>query len=51
MDDVVTDSKKALKIYVDYLRSVGKKGILLTNYEQMMFIRKHMGYLEMGSGK
>jgi UDP-N-acetylmuramyl tripeptide synthase len=51
VDDVVTDSKKALKIYVDYLRSVGKKGILLTNYEQMMIIRKHMGYLEMGSGK
>ena len=51
VDDVVTDSRKALKNYVDHLRSVGKRGILLTNYEQMMIIRKHMGYLEMGSGK
>ena len=51
LDDVVTDSKKALIAYVDYLRSIGKQGILLTNYEQMMTIRKHMGFLEMGSGK
>jgi UDP-N-acetylmuramyl tripeptide synthase len=51
LDEVVTDSKKALIAYVDYLRSIGKQGILLTNYEQMMAIRKHMGFLEMGSGK
>jgi UDP-N-acetylmuramyl tripeptide synthase len=51
VDEVVTDSKKALKIYVDHLRSVGKSGILLTNYEQMMIIRRHMGFLEMESGK
>jgi len=49
--DVVTDSKKALRIYVDHLRKVNKRGILLTNYEQMMIIRKHMGFLEMESGK
>ena len=49
--EVVTDSKKALRIYVDHLRAVNKRGILLTNYEQMMIIRKHMGFLEMESGK
>ena len=48
---VVTDSRKALKDYVEFLRTTGKSGILLTNYEQMMAIRKLMGFLEMGSGK
>jgi UDP-N-acetylmuramyl tripeptide synthase len=51
VQEVITDSKQALKIYTEYLKSSGKQGTLLTNYEQMMFIRKQMGFLDLESGK
>lgn len=51
VEEVVTDSKQALAKYVDYLKTSGKRGTLLTNYEQMMAIRKLMGFLDLESGK
>jgi UDP-N-acetylmuramyl tripeptide synthase len=48
---VSTDSKQALAGYVDFLKGNRKRGTLLTNYEQMMAIRKLMGCMEMESGK
>jgi lipid II isoglutaminyl synthase (glutamine-hydrolysing) len=48
---VEPDSKKALSQYVSFLKADGKRGTLLTNYEQMMAIRKLMGYLDLESGK
>jgi lipid II isoglutaminyl synthase (glutamine-hydrolysing) len=48
---VLPDSKAALEHYVDYLAGVSKRGILITNYEQMMVIRKLMGFLDLESGK
>ena len=49
--EVVTDSKQALAKYVDFLKSNGKRGTLITNYEQMMVIRKLMGFMDLESGK
>ena len=48
---VEPDSKKALAQYVSFLKADGKRGTLLTNYEQMMAIRKLMGFLDLESGK
>ena len=48
---VETDSRIALAEYVQFLKTSGKRGTLLTNYEQMMAIRKHMGFLDLESGK
>jgi lipid II isoglutaminyl synthase (glutamine-hydrolysing) len=48
---VVAESKQALEQYVSYLSQVGKRGTLITNYEQMMAIRKHMGLRDLESGK
>jgi len=48
---VIPDSKKALQHYVAFLTEAKKRGTLLTNYEQMMFIRKQMGFLDLESGK
>lgn len=48
---VMTDSKVALEAYVDFIHSSGKRGTLITNYEQMMIIRKHMGFMDLESGK
>jgi UDP-N-acetylmuramyl tripeptide synthase len=48
---VIPDSRKALQHYVDYLSAEKKRGTLITNYEQMMFIRKQMGFLDLESGK
>lgn len=48
---VIPDSRAALEKYVGYLKQTGKRGVLITNYEQMMAIRKSMGFLEMESGK
>jgi lipid II isoglutaminyl synthase (glutamine-hydrolysing) len=51
VQEVNTDSKQALASYVEFLKHNGKRGTLLTNYEQMMAIRKQMGYLDLESGK
>ena len=51
VSNVQPDSKKALSEYVRFLKENGKRGTLLTNYEQMMAIRKLMGYLDLESGK
>lgn len=51
VEEVLTDSKQALTRYVDFLRSSGKRGTLITNYEQMMAIRKFMGFMDLESGK
>jgi lipid II isoglutaminyl synthase (glutamine-hydrolysing) len=48
---VQPDSKQALSQYVSFLKANGKRGTLLTNYEQMMAIRKLMGFLDLESGK
>jgi lipid II isoglutaminyl synthase (glutamine-hydrolysing) len=48
---VIPESKKALQHYVGYLSAEKKRGTLITNYEQMMFIRKQMGFLDLESGK
>ena len=50
--NVVPDSKLALQHYVDYLSSLpGKQGILLSNYEQMMFVRKQVGLHDLEGGR
>ena len=51
IEQVQPDSKQALAEYVSFLKSTGKRGTLLTNYEQMMAIRKLMGFLDLESGK
>jgi UDP-N-acetylmuramyl tripeptide synthase len=51
VDAVLPDSKKALADYVSFLKQQGKRGTLLTNYEQMMVIRKLMGFLDLESGR
>ena len=51
VEEVLTDSKQALAEYVKFLKSEGKRGTLVTNYEQMMEIRKLMGFLDLESGK
>lgn len=48
---VEPDSKQALAQYVSFLKANGKRGTLLTNYEQMMAIRRLMGFLDLESGK
>jgi UDP-N-acetylmuramyl tripeptide synthase len=48
---VETDSRIALAEYMQFLKTSGKRGTLLTNYEQMMAIRKQMGFLDLESGK
>lgn len=48
---VISDSRAALDSYTDYLLGEGKRGTLLTNYEQMMEIRKQMGFLDLESGR
>ena len=50
-EEVLPDSKQALAKYVSFLKENGKRGTLLTNYEQMMAIRKLMGFLDLESGK
>jgi UDP-N-acetylmuramyl tripeptide synthase len=40
---VIPDSKQALKKYVDYLAGIGQEGLLLSNYEQMMQVRRLVG--------
>jgi UDP-N-acetylmuramyl tripeptide synthase len=50
-ENVEPDSKQALAEYVSFLKANGKRGTLLTNYEQMMAIRKLMGFLDLESGK
>jgi hypothetical protein len=50
-ESVEPDSKQALAQYVSFLKANGKRGTLLTNYEQMMAIRKLMGFLDLESGK
>jgi UDP-N-acetylmuramyl tripeptide synthase len=51
VDAVSPDSKQALAEYVSFLKQNGRRGTLLTNYEQMMAIRKLMGFLDLESGK
>jgi len=50
IEQVQPDSKQALAEYVSFLKATGKRGTLLTNYEQMMAIRKLMGFLDLESG-
>ena len=50
-EEVLPDSKQALARYVSFLKENGKRGTLLTNYEQMMAIRKLIGFLDLESGK
>ena len=50
-EEVLPDSKQALARYVSFLKENGKRGTLFTNYEQMMAIRKLMGFLDLESGK
>jgi lipid II isoglutaminyl synthase (glutamine-hydrolysing) len=51
VDSVIPDSKQALAEYVSFLKQNGKRGTLLTNYEQMMAIRRLMGFLDLENGK
>jgi UDP-N-acetylmuramyl tripeptide synthase len=51
IEKVQPDSKQALAEYLAFLKSSGKRGTLLTNYEQMMAIRKLMGFLDLEGGK
>jgi UDP-N-acetylmuramyl tripeptide synthase len=51
VEQVQPDSKQALSEYVSFLKANGKRGTLLTNYEQMMAIRKLMGFLDLENGK
>lgn len=51
VDEVIPDSKTALATYTNFLAESGKRGTLITNYEQMMAIRRIMGYLDLESGK
>jgi len=51
VEEVLPDSRQALARYVKFLKEQGKRGTLLTNYEQMMAIRKLMGFLDLESGK
>lgn len=51
VEEVVPESKLALAKYFEFLKHTGKRGTLLTNYEQMMAIRKLMGFLDLESGK
>jgi lipid II isoglutaminyl synthase (glutamine-hydrolysing) len=48
---VIPDSKDALQRYVDYLSSIGEPGTLLSNYEQMMFVRKLTGHHDLEGGR
>jgi hypothetical protein len=48
---VIPDSKVALQKYVEYLSTAGKTGILLSNYEQMMFVRKQVGLHDLEGGR
>ena len=48
---VLPNSNLALDSYIEYLAKVGKRGTLITNYEQMMIIRRSMGFLDLESGK
>lgn len=48
--EVIPNSKNALESYVEYIRDLGVRGTLITNYEQMMAIRKHMGFMDLESG-
>jgi len=48
---VIPDSKDALQRYVDYLSSIGESGILLSNYEQMMMVRKLIGLHDLEGGR
>jgi lipid II isoglutaminyl synthase (glutamine-hydrolysing) len=51
LGQVIPDSKQALEEYSTMLQETGKRGTLITNYEQMMVIRKQMGFLNLESGK
>jgi hypothetical protein len=48
---VIPDTKDALHRYVDYLLSIGEAGILLSNYEQMMLVRKLVGLHDLEGGR
>jgi lipid II isoglutaminyl synthase (glutamine-hydrolysing) len=48
---VIPDSKDALQRYVDYLSSIGEPGTLLSNYEQMMLVRKLIGHHDLEGGR
>lgn len=48
---VIPDSKDALRRYVDYLSSIKEPGILLSNYEQMMMVRKLTGLHDLEGGR
>jgi hypothetical protein len=48
---VIPDSKDALQIYVDYLSGISEPGILLSNYEQMMLVRKLVGLNDLEGGR
>ncbi|MFY9304481.1 MAG: MurT ligase domain-containing protein [Rhodoluna sp.] len=51
VEEVLPDSRQALAKYGSFLKEKGRRGTLLTNYEQMMAIRKLMGFLDLESGK
>ena len=51
VNNVIPDSKLALQKYVDYLSTAGQPGILLSNYEQMMFVRKQIGLHDLEGGR
>lgn len=48
---VIPDSKDALQRYVDYLSGISEPGILLSNYEQMMLVRKLIGLNDLEGGR
>ena len=48
---VIPDTKDALQRYVDYLSGIGEPGILLSNYEQMMVVRKLVGLHDLEGGR
>jgi hypothetical protein len=48
---VIPDSKDALQRYVDYLSGIAEPGTLLSNYEQMMLVRKLIGLNDLEGGR
>jgi UDP-N-acetylmuramyl tripeptide synthase len=48
---VIPDSRDALQRYVDYLSGIAEPGTLLSNYEQMMLVRKLVGLNDLEGGR
>lgn len=51
VNHVEPDSKAALSLYTSYLSTQGQPGTLLSNYEQMMLVRKLIGLHDLEGGR